>query len=295
MKTERRVVNNRVFLFGLDDIYREAMKRHECNELLCCARATANRLSVLPANVPIEGYYNENEELTEYFRLVRALQKVPKHRESEVGSLDAYQRLKQVTESPIFGPPFDGDCLLTVGMDSLSVALTQTFPEWNIENLTNTAYDCALDSDDVSLVALASLSHDPVVLTTLRESVVLYAMAVGGTAYIPDPQYVWEVGDVVQSRAGRFVATFNHLFKESLPEPIAENAHVFWKACQEWRIEGRCVHIGFDDSEQPIRHYHWAIDRGPEYKLIVNEFWDAEIWTTQRYREKIESRMKRHS
>ena len=29
VKTERRVVNNRVFLLGLDELYREAMKRHE--------------------------------------------------------------------------------------------------------------------------------------------------------------------------------------------------------------------------------------------------------------------------
>src|SRR5262245_9943291 len=112
MKSDRRVVNNRVFLLGLDELYREAMKRHERDELLRCARETAIALSVSPADVPIEGYYTEDERLTEYFRLVRALQNVPKGRESEVDNLVGFRRLKQVTESPIFGPPFNGRFLL---------------------------------------------------------------------------------------------------------------------------------------------------------------------------------------
>jgi hypothetical protein len=290
MKTERRIVDNRVFLLGLDELYRESMKTHELDELLPCAQETARTLSVAPADTPIEGYYSEDERLTEYFRLVRALQQVPKQRESEVESVAGYVRLKRVTESPIFGPPFDGNSLLTVGEDSLSVALKNTFPEWNVENLTNTAYQCALDSDDFSLVALAALSRDPVVLTALRESVVLYAYAVGGSAFIVDPEYVWQVDDIVQSRALRFVATFNELFNEFLPQPSADNAEVFWGACTTWKIVGRCVRIGFDDSVRPIKHYHWAIDHGTEYQLAVKDFWDTDIWTTQRYREEMESR-----
>ncbi len=290
MKTERRIVNNRVFLLGLDELYREAMKTHERGQLLLCAKETTSALSVAPADTPIEGYYSEDEQLTQYFRLVRALQKVSKTREPELVSVAGYARLKQVTGSPIFGPPFDGDYLLTVGEDSLSVALKNTFPEWNIDNLTNTAYQCALDSEDSSLVALAALSRDSVVLAALRESVVLYAMAVGGAAFIPEPEYVWQVDDIVQSRARRFVATFNDLFNESLPQPISDNAEAFWNACNEWKIVGRCVRIGFDDSVRPIKHYHWALNRDKDYKLTVKDFWDTDIWTTQRYREEMESR-----
>lgn len=86
MRIERLVVNNRVFLLGLDELYRESMKTHERHELLICARETADALSVAPADVPIEGYYTEDEDLTEYFRLVRALQdliyRVIDHRKS---------------------------------------------------------------------------------------------------------------------------------------------------------------------------------------------------------------------
>jgi hypothetical protein len=54
MKPDRRVVNNRVFLLGLDELYREALKRHERVELLHCARETASAVSVAPADGGIQ-------------------------------------------------------------------------------------------------------------------------------------------------------------------------------------------------------------------------------------------------
>ena len=293
MKTERRIVNNRVFLLGLDDLYREAMKRHERDELLRCARETAAAVSVAPADVPIEGYYSEDEGLAEYFRLVRALQQVPRGRESEVAGLTGFKRLRQVTESPIFGPPFSGRFLLSVGEDALSVALKKTFPEWTVENLASEAFECAAESPDFSLVALAALARDPVVLTALRESVVLYAMAFGGAAMRSEPEYVWEVDEVIRQRAAQFVETFNGLFGERLPRPAPENAREYWMASSEWKIVGRCVRIGFDDSVRPVRHYHWAIDRDAKYRPLVTDFWDTEIWTTARYRADQEAKARR--
>ena len=287
---ERRVVNNRVFLLGLDEFYRAAMKGHEREELLRCARATAAVLSVAPADVPIEGYYSEDEELTEYFRLMRALQRVPRGREREVADLGGFKRLRQVTESPLFGPTSDGPYLLSAGEDALSVALKQTFPAWNVPNLTNKAYEVAAASSDFSLVALAALSRDAVVLTALRESVVLYALALGGSGMVGEPEYVWEVDAVIEERAARFVETFNQLFDEHLPRPAAENAEEYWLASSEWKIFGRCVRIGFDESVRPVRHYHWAIDMDAAYRPTVIEFWDTEIWTTERYRADEEKR-----
>jgi hypothetical protein len=290
MKTERRIVDNRTFLLGLDELYRESIKRHERDELLRSAKETASTLSVAPADVPIEGYYAEDECLTEYFRLVRALQQVPKSRELEVENVGGFKRLKQVTESPIFGPPFSGPYLLSEGEDALSVALKNTFPAWSVSNLTRAAYEYALPSSDFSLVALAALSRDGVVLTALRESVVLYAMAVVGAAMPTEPEYDWQVDEIVHTRSMQFVETYNELFHESLPRPGPENAHVFWTACSEWKVLGRCVRIGLDDRVRPIRHYHWAIDRDATYNNIVRDFWDTEIWTTARYRATRESR-----
>jgi hypothetical protein len=191
------------------------------------------------------------------------------------------------------GPPFNGRFLLSVGEDALSVALKKTFPAWTVENLTNAAYECAAESSDFSLVALAALSRDAVVLAALRESVVLYAMAVGGSAMRSEPEYVWEVDEIIQQRAAQFVETFNKLFDERLPRPAPENAEEFWMASTEWKVIGRCVRVGFDDSVRPIRHYHWAIDRDAKYRPVVNEFWDTEIWTTARYRAEQEAKERR--
>jgi hypothetical protein len=269
------------------------MKPHKRDELLRCARETASSLSVPAADVPLEGYYSEDERLTEYFRLVRGLQQVPKGCEAEVAGLAGFKRLKQVTESPIFGPPFSGGYLLSVGEDALSVALKKTFPKWTVENLSNAAYECAAESADFSLVALAGLSRDAVVLAALRESVVLYAMAVGGSAMRSEPEYTWEVDAIIEKRAAQFIETFNNLFGERLPRPAPENAKEFWMASSEWKVIGRCVRIGFDDGVRPIRHYHWAIGRDAKYRPVVNEFWDAETWTTARYRAEQEAKERR--
>lgn len=45
MKNERRIVDNRVFLLDLDELYRESMKTHERKELLRCAQESAQALS----------------------------------------------------------------------------------------------------------------------------------------------------------------------------------------------------------------------------------------------------------
>ncbi|HQY89431.1 MAG TPA: hypothetical protein PK402_12335, partial [Tepidisphaeraceae bacterium] len=140
--TERRVVTNRVFLLGLDELYRAAMKKHERTELLQSAKEVSSALSLPPANVPIEGYYGEDAQLTEYFRIVRALQQVRKERESEVAKLQSFKRLKQITSSPIFGPTSETPYLFSAGKDPLTVALENTLPDdWSLENLTQLAFD----------------------------------------------------------------------------------------------------------------------------------------------------------
>ena len=112
---ERLVVDNRVFLLGLDALYRSAMKHNEGFKLLRCAREVAWTLHVQPADVPVEGYYAEDERLTEYFRLLRALQEEPTSRVAAVERLPAYQRLYEVTSSPLYGRPRNEDKLLPVG------------------------------------------------------------------------------------------------------------------------------------------------------------------------------------
>lgn len=249
-------------------------------------------LEVIPADVPIEGYYSEDEELTEYFRLMRALQDVPESRQIEIDSTEAYRRLKRVTESPLFGIPQTNERLFPAGEDPLYYALEKTFPNWDIPTLTATAYELALNSDQFSLVALASLSRDPVVIAAVRESVVLYAaVMLAGCAKPPQREYIWRVDPMMEKRAQCFVDTFNALFNESLPAVNASNAEAYWYACNQWTLVGRCVKIGTDLEQLPIKHYHWAIDQNDKMELVASEFWDTEIWTTEQYRERNESHL----
>ena len=280
----QHVVDNRVFLLGLDELYRAAMMQHEKTELLGCARRVSQELGVAPSTVPVEGYYAEEPELTEYFLLMRALQEVPRERERAVERLDEFQRLLAVTSSPIYGRP-QRRMLLPAGRDPLSAALDHENLDpsrWTVEILTPLAARLAGESDDYSLVGLAALAEDPVVLTALRESVVLYAEVALAASAMRRTEFVWLVDPELAARAARFVATFNALVGADLPAPVAANAAHYWGAGRRSDVVGRCVRLGQMPLGPP--YYHWAIQAGPEGQLAVHEFWDATIWTTQRYR-----------
>ena len=289
---DEHVVDNRVFLLGLDQLYRERVKRHESTELLTCARAVAARLNVAPAAVPIEGYYTETKELTEYFRLTRGLQSVGEEAAPHVAGMPEFQRLLSVVSSPLYGRPVQEEerRLLPAGRDPLSQALHDTganpIDQWTVANLVERSNQVALEGEDFSLVGLASIVRDAVILAASRESVVLYAERVVVTSALRSipriPVYVWRVDEELSRRAARFVATFNELFDEDLPKPVAKNAALFFEAADAGEILGRCVCLG--GTLQPKQFYHWAINRGSGGRLVVEDFWDAELWTTKRYR-----------
>jgi hypothetical protein len=288
MTTERRVVDNRVFLLGLDELYRDAMKEHERGELLGCARRVARTLRVSPANVPVEGYYSEDAELTEYFRLVRTLQTVETGATTTVASLPEFQRLQEVTSSPLYGRPQYGGRLLPTGRDALSQALLDTLPGWTVPALTEAACHIALETDEISLVGLAARIRDAVVLAATRESVVLYAEMIFSKEFqAPRIEYVWRVDEDLARQAGRFIETFNRLFSERLPPPDPAQAERYWRACDNNEISGRCVRLGWDDQVRPMRHYHWAICPAASGEFAVHEFWATEVWTTARYRARL--------
>ena len=286
--TVEHIVDNRVFLLGLDQLYRTRIKRHESTELLTCARAVAAKLNVLPADVPVEGYYRETTRLTEYFSLIRGLQSVGDNDDNvgRVALMPEFQRLSSVMAAPLYGRPVKQRTLFPVGYDSLTQALYDTngdLSQLNVGKLVERAYRVAVETDDFSLVGLASFARDAVMLAALRESVVLYAGVTRffrGALEPPVPVYVWQVDDELARRGARFAATFNELFDDDLPEPVAENADLFSEAADENKVYGRCVRI----AEHPeAGFYHWAVRLGADAKLVVDDFWDTEVWTTERY------------
>jgi hypothetical protein len=261
------------------------MRRNESLELLRCAREVAWSLHVKPADVPVEGYYAEDARLTEYFRLVRALQGEPNSRVAAVEGLPAYQRLYAVTSSRLFGFPRNEDKLLPVGHDAFSEALQKLAPHWTIPTLTAAAEEAAGGMDDYSLVGLAARAQDPVVLAALRESVVLYAETMFAGMSVQPPIFEWRVDAELADQANRFIHAFHALFPQGarLPAATAENAGAFSGGFNVKKIVGRCVRVGYDDTRDPVMHYHWGITQSQE-GLEVEEFWAPEIWTTERYR-----------
>jgi hypothetical protein len=286
MVVETRVVDDRVFLLSLDEQYRASMKLAEMLELLPCARRVAEALQVSPAQVAVEGYYGESQDLTEYFRLVRALQDVNESETSSVDGMPEFQRLLEVTSSAIYGRPIHNRKLLPMGRDPLSRAMWDV-RLWTVPELVAAAHRIAVDGDDFSLVGLAAFADDAVVLAALRESVVLYAeiVALGGEPLDPPSvRYEWRVSEELARRAARFVDTFNALFGKRLPPAEARFAPAYWTSWSEARIEGRCVRLGGDDRTDPPMYYHWAICTDRSEEQVVQEFWAPEVWTTDRYR-----------
>jgi hypothetical protein len=307
----QRIVDDRVFLLGLDQHYRDAMKLFEAVVLLPCAKALAGRLDLPPKDVPIEGYYVESPELTAYFRLMRALQDVKEEEGVAAGGMAELRQILEIAASKLYGEPVfernEERYLLPAGRDPLSRALlrVQFMPEqWNVPTLLEGAHKAAHEHDDISLVGLAARANDAVVLTALRETVVLYAekvLLLGGMSE-DEPEYVWRVDAALAAAANRFIELFNRLvasvnaglrekhgmsgqfeFRAFRPIPSAEAKHAshFYSCAEDNEIGGRCVHIATRADTQ--ENYHWAV-RSAAGGWQVHDFWSPQMWTTERYR-----------
>ena len=284
------VVDNRVLVLGIDELYRKYMKEFEAEFLLPQAEVVAAKLGVVEANVPVEGYYGERETLTRYFKLMRALQEVGESSEPLVSGLHEFQKICDVTKSPIFGRPIRNGKLFPQRRDPLSQALNDTKATgWEAQKIINQAYEVVMDSDDISLVGLAVRLRDSIVMTALRESVILYVERVEmGPGNGPRIEYIWKVDKGFAKIANRFIEEFNSLLpkdsyiRHGINKAEPDNAWRFYSAYSENRILGRCANLGYDLST-PTQYYHWAITKQNE-EFALDEFWDTELWTTQNYR-----------
>ena len=159
---ERNVVDNRLFIIGLDDLYRSSMKKLEATGLLDCARTVARELGASPSSGPVEGYYGESAALTEYFQLMRSLQEFDEDSAPQVARLPEFSRLHAIATSGCYGHPEPGK-LLPKGADPLTSAMDAIPPgEWSVDGLTERACTIATTAGDFSLVGLAARTRDPV-------------------------------------------------------------------------------------------------------------------------------------
>ncbi len=282
------IVDNRTFLLGLDELYRTAVKRYEQETLLPHARTLTDLLQVIPTKCPIEGYYAETPELTEYFYLVRAMQSLPAISPPDVYAPVSYQVLSAFMRSPIFGPFHESDGLLPRSHDSLFLALRETAPNWSLNRVIHTAQQVAHANDDISMVGLAARSGDSVALTALYESTVMREEITHfGFETSPHTPYVWMVDDELVESAQRFIAALNMFIPNALPTAAPEHAATFFKAFLNNDVIGRCVRIGTTTACHN-RHYYWALCAATDYdgrvSIDVDIFWSDQLWTTTMYR-----------
>lgn len=282
-------VDNRAFVLGLNELYRDEMKQLESYRLLPYAQAVATKLHMTPGEFPIEGYYSETPKLKEYFNLMRTLQSLDEEERKRVKHLPEFQFLDRLTRSCIYGrPDEDARKLLPRALDPLALALKDCAPDWNVDRLMRAAYEAALRYKDFSLVGLASRTRDPIAVTATRESSVLYAEVVClGVGDGPEVRYEWAVDDALAEAANRFIAAFNGFVRGALPRAEAANAKIFYESYAGSECVGRCVRIGM--TPEGAGHYHWAVamvEPEPGSRVLeVDEFWSQDVWTTESYRQ----------
>lgn len=281
------VVDNRVLLLGTDAIYRKYMEELETAILLPKVEIVATSLGISELEVPIEGYYINSPAATRYFKLMRALQQADEALLSRVKNLPEFQEIWKIVSSPVFGRPVTKGKLLPQGRDPLSQALLETInSQWDVKKLVDIACEVSRETDDISLVGLAARLKDPVVITALRESVILYAEKImRGMIQTPRYEFIWKVDNSFAKIANQFIEEFNSFLPDhpkGIPKAEPENAWRFFRAASENKILGRCANLGSDDSLSEIHYYHWAITKQNE-KFVLDDFWSRELWTTEKY------------
>lgn len=276
-------INNRNLVLAIDYLYREDMKRFEVGALLPAASKLVELLSLSLVDVPVEGYYTENEDLTKYFLKIKTLQNCTNEDQSRVVNEDSYKKLSKTMSSEIFGYGKKSG-FFPQRLDSLYYALMDVpVNDWKVSTITEVAYELSEKNNDISLTGIAASLKDSVVLTALRESIALYgAVAAGCAMEPPEIRYEWNVDSKLEDSINQFIDRFNILTESSVKNANAQNVEYFYDAFEENKIAGRCIFIGLDDRKDPIENYHWAI-KYSQGDFIVDDFWSTDIWTTERY------------
>ncbi len=270
------VVDDRVFVLGLNELFRAEKQEYETAVLLPHAERLVAALRLPLLDVPVEGYYYQSEDLRRYFLLIRTLQNAEKQPMPDAAAETALERLRAVYSSPAMGRPCP-DLLsllprtgspLGDAMESLGDAAS-----WNVERISRRAAECVTE-DDANLVAVAAVTGDPVLLCATRETMAL-EMALPRCA-VERPAYEWAVSPPVAAVARRFIAALERDTGITLPPAMESSAEIYWNWAQHSHLDGRCIAIGeiFGD------HYHWYIAHDGE-KWTVVDFWSKHLWTTE--------------
>ncbi len=268
------VVDDRTFVVGLSELFRQKMKAYEVATLLPLAETACKALDLSPAMVPVEGYYSESDELERFFRLIRALQYAEMREVSPGSAANAIHQLREAFTSPAMGRVEESDRVLPRTSSAFGEAL-RILANWSINGLSRQAQQLVRD-DDAGLVAVAAATGDPIAMCVARESVAVIADV--ELAEVESPQFIWVASEHVVRVAGRFVTALAETTGIMLPEPEATSSHLYGQAAKEAELVGRCILIG-ERSGSPYPNYHWYID-AQNGEFTVKDFWSSALWTT---------------
>ena len=273
-----RIVDDRAFVIGLAELFREEMKAYEVDALLPLAETASHALGLSPSDAPLEGYYSESLELERFFRLIRSLQRVDMRMVPASVDEPSVQRLRSVTTSPAMGRVGDTNWVIPRTGSPFGEALHAVF-NWSVEDLAACAQNL-VRSDDAGLVAVASATGDPVALCIARESMALAADV--EVAEIDSPDFTWAVSPRVTAVAARFISALADATGIVLPKAEAVSSSVYGEAAQAADLVGRCIMVGERPGAlHPFYHWHITAD-GP--RLAVHDFWSSAVWTTDTMR-----------
>lgn len=273
------VVDDRTFVIGLCELFRQEMQSYEVASLLPLAETACEALDLPPAMVPVEGYYASSEALQRFFQLIRALQNAEMREVSHSLGVNAIEQLRRVYTSPAMGRVDESNRVLPRTSSPFGEAL-RILSDWSIDGLSRQTQQF-VRNDDAGLMAVAGVTGDPIAICVARESVAL--MADVELSEIDMPHFTWGVSESVASVAARFVFSLAETTGIMLPEPEANASQIYGQAARDAELMGRCILIG-ERFGNPYPYYHWYIDAQNE-EFIVKDFWSDKVWTTDGIRQ----------
>jgi len=279
------IVNDFEFIIGLDSFYREKMKKYEVKILLPLIKEIFQNIDIQKKNFPIEGYYYENEDLTEYFNYVKTLKTLNNDYKPKIENMQGYKKLLNILCSGLYGNYYFNESILPITKDPIYRTLENlSFDNWKSEKIIKTAFSIIKEENDFSIISLGIIKKDPIILTALRESVALYSdIFVGSAPNLTvkyEYKYIWNVSNEIQNKANNIIEIFNGICPYKIPIAEEKNVKKYYDEYVSNPINIRCIRIGIDNIG---KNYHWAIINTDYLKrnYKFKEFWDSKFWTTE--------------
>lgn len=276
-------VNDFEFIIGLDGFYRKNMMKYESKIIFPLLNDMIKELNIELENFHIEGYYCKTKILSKYFTIVQNLKKIDIEKINLFEKYSGYNKLIEIFCSGLFGEYKYSDKIIPSIKDSINIALKNiSKAQYNFKIILDYAFELLQDKQSLTLVELGILLKNPIIVTALCESTVLYREVEMLGTIIPKYEYIWNVSKKIEEEGNRIIETFNKICPYKIPICNENNVKKYFNEFIDNEINYRCVRLAIDENG---KNYHWAIkwnriNKNYEFK----EFWDEKLWTTEDYK-----------